>query len=837
MRGLGVLLVLLLSAICRPMAAAAQAIPERELAAMVDEMRQALDRPSGQYEVSRSPADGQRLAVNPPVFVWLPVEGASEYVLQYSRDPAFQDSSTVTVKQSALTQTGRASLPWSGTTEFTYSEKPATLHVLHEPLPGGAWYWRYGHDAGDPVGVVFGSVRSFTIADDAIAIPFPDIEQVVARIGTARPRLLVTPEMVERFRDLGRGALSDEVERMKRGGDRFIGEPLLPEPEFLPEGDDWAPTYQRVFRSTRRFFAGMVRCAETYLVSGETKYGDEAKRRLMHTVLWDPNGSTSLGHNDEPATEIVRLAPRVYDSIYDLLTQEEREQCRQCFAVRIPQLYWALKARPFEVNPFESHAMGYYLEDLTEACIAMAGELEVEQWLEYCLMMLWSPFFPPYGGADGGWCEGPSYWGWTVDVFLRAFRLVEQATGIPIHQREWMRNTGYYKLYGNPPYNTMSPFGDGQSGASGGAESMWGLAMAFGDPYLKWFADEKGHGPRGLSAFLFHGQEVIAKPPSDLPQARCFSDVGLVAMHSDLADGTTNVQVLMRSSPYGSISHAYADQNAFTLDAFGEPLAIASGYYPYYGGPHHRQWTWETKAANAIGVDGEGQVTRDWDAKGRIAHFQTDDYCHYALGDATAAYGGRLEKWHRHIIYLRPLDDQMDPVIVIYDDLAAPTPATFQWWLHALEEMDVDSAAQHVRISRNDAQLEVFFLTPSGLGFSQTDQFTVPPEGDYPNQWHLTAQTSEGAQQCRFITVLLPHARNGGQIAAPKLLSGDGCMGAEITADGRRHVVAFRTDAAAGEPIELGGLRDAGDACAASWDETGALLARAAVELTRQGTR
>ena len=826
MRFLVLSCMLLSVALCGVSALGAQPPTEGEVRSMIEETRQALDRPSGQYEVSRAPADGERLTVNPPVFVWLPVKGAAEYTLQYSRDPVFKDGSTVTVKKDAAPRTDRRALPFGGMTDFTYTEKPATVHVLRETLSPGAWYWRYGCDAGAPAGVVFGSARRFTIAEDAVAIPFPDIEQMIARIGASRPRVLVTPAMVAEFRELARGPLKEEADRMRHNCDRLTGEPLLPEPDFLPTGDDWAPTYQRVFQTTRPFFGGMERCAEAYLVTGERKYGEEAKRRLMHIVSWDPNGSTSLGHNDEPGTEIVRLAPRVYDYIYDLLAEQEREACRQCFAVRIPQLYWALKARPFEVNPFESHAMMYYLEDLTEACIAMAGELNVEEPLEYCAMMLWSPFFPPYGGKDGGWCEGPSYWGWTVGVFMRAFQLIEQVTGLPIHQREWTRDTGYYKLYDNPPYSKMSPFGDGQSNGSGGADAMWELAMAFQNPHFQWFADAKEFRPGGLAAFLFHNRQVTARPPTDLPQARCFTDVGLAAMHSDLAHGEKNVCVLMRSSPYGSISHAYADQNAFTLDGFGEPLAIASGYYPYYAGPHHREWTWQTKAANAIGVNGEGQQTRDWDATGRIARFETNDYWHYALGDATSAYKGRLTRWYRHIVFLRPLDDEMAPIVVIYDDLAAPKPATFQWWLHALEKMDVREYAQQVRITRNDAQLDVSFLSPVGLTFSQTDQFTVPPERDYPNQWHLTAETNERRDTCRFVTVLLPH-RTGEQDAAEvKLISGEGRIGAEIITWGKRHVVAFRTD---GGPIELAGVIGAGDVVAASWSGDGTLLGKASL--------
>jgi hypothetical protein len=831
MRGLTLAVALICCALGG--AAAAQSTPKGELRTMAEEKARVLDRNPGPYQVSRAPYDGQRLTVNPPVFVWLPVEGAGEYILQYSRDREFSDRSTVTIKQDATLLPRQGSLPFQGPGEFEYTAKPATMRVLRETLQPGEYFWRYGYDAGAPVGVVFSKTWTFTVADEAVAIPFPDVKQVVARVSAwPHPRVLETRMPRERLRELARGVLKDDAEQLKRDCDGYLGQVLLPEPQFLPKGDDWAPTYQRVFRATRGFFRGMEQCAEAYLITGDEKHGQEAKRRLLHTVSWDPNGSTSLGHNDEPGTEIVRLGTRVYDYVYDLLSESERAKCRKCFAVRMPQLYWALKARPFEVNPFESHAMGYYLEDLTEACMAMAGELNVQDWLEYCLMMMWGPFFPPYGGADGGWCEGPSYWGWTAGVFMRMFRLVEEATGVPIHQREWMRNTGFYKLYDNPPYAKMSPFGDGQYGRPSGDDAMWDLAMAFGNPYFKWWADARGYSPSGLTKFLFHDQTVDAKAPSDLPQARCFSDVGLVAMHSDLANGERNVQVLMRSSPYGSISHAYADQNAFTLDAFGEPLAIASGYYPWYGSPHHQQWSWQTKAANAIGVDGEGQAARDWNARGAITHFETSDYCHYALGDATAAYQGRLTKWDRHILYLRPLEAEMTPIVVIYDDLAAPKPATFQWWLHALEQMQI--GGQRVRISRAQAQADVIFLTPDQLKLSQTDQFTVPPERELPSQWHLTAETTQPSETCRFLTVLLPHRVGAQKAASARLVLGNGYLGAEIAVQGRRHVVGFRTGI---EPITLTGASRSGDVCAVSWGSDGKLLGEAAIRLHSQEAR
>ncbi len=821
----------------------AASLPQTGATTMRDGLQKQLNRASGPYEVTRAPAQGQRLTTNPPVFVWLPVPGVRGYVLQYAQDREFHTDSTVAVEMKGDLHTVQTTLPYHVVdgrvqpVDITYAVPVTTVAVLRKTLPAGTWYWRYGYDAGAGVGLVFSDTWEFTIAPDAVAIPFPDVKEVIAKASRTRPRLLVDPETLAQFRELGRTTLSGEVDRMRRQYDKDLGQELLPEPPPIPWGGEWGPAFTKVMMDTREFQSPMVGCAELYLLTGEERYGLEAKRRLMHLMSWDPTGSTSLGENDEPGHEIVRSATRVYDFIYPLLTPEERAQCRNVLAVRMPQLYWALRANPFEVNPFDSHAMDYFLNDLTEACLAMAGELPVEEWLEYCLTMMWAPFYPPFGGTDGGWSEGPSYWGWSTYNFLHGFQLVEQFTGTPIHQREWVRNTGYYKLYGNPPYSKMSPFGDGQAyGGLAGVNTMWLLGTILEDPYLAWYAEQQQYSPSGLESFLLRGKQVAGKAPADLPQARCFHDVGLTCLHSDLAHGDRNVQVLLHSSPYGSISHSYADQNAFTLDAYGEPLAIASGYYPYYSSPHHDKWTRQSKAANTLGVNGEGQSPRDWDAKGRITAFETSDYCHYTRGDASAAYQGRLPRFDRHILYLRPLDDEMNPVVVMFDDLEGAQASTYQWWLHAMDRMAVDSTAQTVRITRNQAQLDILLLAPDHLSITQTDQFTLPPEGDakrYPNQWHLTAQTTSPARECRFLTVLLPH-RTGQEDPTRKvrLLSGEGYLGAEVVAQGKRHVVVFRTGATRPE-LAVAGLRMRGDVCAQSWDAGGKSLGQASIGLTR----
>ena len=785
---------------------------DEEASAARREEEARMDRASEAGETGYAPEMGTVAPMNPPVFVWLPVEQAPEYTLQWSRDPGFPAGETESVRSSL------------------------TIVAPRHTLAAGEWHWRFGCERPEPVGMAWSRTRSFTVAEDAPRVPFPDVAEVVRRLSAYRPRDFLAPGDLERFRALAQGELKPSVDAMRREAEQYLGQELLPEPPRLPPPGDpnRGPEYTRIFRATRPFNAGMVACAQVYLLTGEERFGVEARRRLLHLMSWDPEGSTSLFHHDEPGTELVRVCPRVYDWIYPLLTEEDKQRCREVLAVRIPQLHKALTDMRFETRPYSSHPMDYYISDLTEACVAMAGELPVEGMLEYVLTQLWSPFYPPFGGPEGGWSEGPSYWQWSTASFLRTFYLAKLATGCDLTQRPWLRNTPYFKLYCNPPYSKMSPFGDGQSSPAGGGDTMYKLGVVLRDPYALWFAEQQKRKAGGLEEFLFRAEGLVSRPPSDLPQARCFPDIGLACLHSDLANGDRNVHFMLRSSPYGATSHAYADQNAFVLHAFGEPLAIASGYYPYYASPHHAEWTWLTKASNSVLVDGEGQQIRSWQSRGRIAQFATTDYCHYVRGDARWAYPGRLKRFDRHVLFLRPVEEGEEAaVVVIYDDLEGERPATYQWLLHALEEMAVDEAAGEVTVRRGAARLSVRFLAPQGLSFSQTDQFTVPPEApNMPNQWHLAASTREPALRQRFLTVLLPH-REGA--APPEVRSAEveGCLAAEIVGPKVTHTVVFRTEAPAGSRVSVAGAETEADVFALARGADGE--ARAVFSARREG--
>jgi hypothetical protein len=195
--------------------------------------------------------------------------------------------------------------------------------------------------------------------------------------------------------------------------------------------------------------------------------------------------------------------------------------------------------------------------------------------------------------------------------------------------------------------------------------------------------------------------------------------------------------------------------------------------------PHHAEWTRSTKANNSILVNDSGQTIRNAKANGRIAAFEDRPGLTYLRGDAAPAYMGNLTRFDRHVLFLRP------GLILILDDLEAPEPATYQWMLHAFEEMELSDA--QVISRREDTTLNVHLSSPSGLALNQTDQFDTPynsgiPEQfykDMPNHYHVTAETNTKTKATRIGAALSVYNQN--ETFETTILEHEGWFGARAT--------------------------------------------------------
>lgn len=737
-------------------------------------------------ELPYAPGDHTTVDVNPPAFTFLPPAGFKpgryRYTLEYSPDPTFR--SPATIRQTGLTQ-----------------------HIVlpRQPLSPGVWHWRCGIET--PDGPRWNHVRTFTVPETAPIRPTPDFAKAAAAIPRQRPRLIITADQLPEWRRrAAAGELDVLIKPLKEVVAPSIGAPLPPEPEFLPrkQGPEWGVIYKRINRNLvdlRR----MEECALLYLLTGEQQYGLEAKRRLLHFFSWDPEGSTSLAVNDDQAMWIMRRGVVSYDWTADLFTPEEQQVIERSQLNRIHQYERALRKRPFDSKIYISHDNGY-LYNIGEALVSWLPEHpELFDTFEWVMTVFYARL-PIHGGDDGGWNEGPAYWAMTMDRILRFLYCVKGATGLnPALEKPFFANTGYYLVYGWPGRSRQSSFGDGPTNMPNQAEKTRSLALLTGNHhFLKPAFDRNRKFWPDVLNFLALPLDSREPDLSDLPLARLFPSIGFVAMRTDLQDYDNDVGLLFQSNPFGLISHHLNAQNAFLLEAYSEPLAISSGYYDYYGSPHHLGWTRETKAHCAITFDGGKGQKRDSRSVGNITRFHTDRDFDCAVGEAGAAYDGQLTRSRRSIVHVRP------GIFVIYDENDAPEPRIIEFNLHAPSPFHFDESAQTAGVTLPKAALQVHFFADRPWKFTASDRFDAPPPQSpkYPDQHHFRAAETAPVKQSRLLTVLCP-IRNGDTAALPDIrpIRTDKVRGVKfLNPDGGRTVVVFALDADASE-IEFADLR------------------------------
>ncbi len=687
------------------------------------------------------PPNGATAGVNPPGFAWWRAEGATSYRL--------------IVRNS------------SGRTVYEADRLLDPVHLPNRTLPPGDYSWDV--EALDSSGSVLArrGVWRFSVPADVPELPWEDPQKLLARVPDVRPRYIFLAAELPRIRETLKATRRRAWEEVKARADRALKLPLPKPPAYHTfEGRvRQRMGYTEYFREFRGYIdGGMSILALAYLMSGEERYGLAAKKILLEVESWGVGGTMSVlsPYGDEPGLSMARHGQRAYDWLDPLFSDGERERVRRMTIDRARQIHERLRRADYLFTPGESHN-GRLIAYLAEYAIVCKGEAEdAADWLDYSLRAL-TTFYPHWAGADGGWAEGISYALSYNTIYLPALESLRAATGFDLYKRSFYRNVRRFFLYCASPIGEIKPFGDGAERGgvgSAGASLMLHHGRRFNDPAAVWWAEQTGQPAAGSDAMisLITEDTVAPSPPAGAPQAAVFRGVGWAGLHSALDKPDQDTFFLFKSSPYGSVSHSHADQNSFAILKGGRALAIPSGHYgPAYGMPHHAEWTRQTKANNCILVNGEGQLVREARASGQITEFRHQKAITYLCGDATPAYGGKLKRFLRHVLFLRP------GAFIVADELEAAEGAQFQWLLHAFEEMELDERNSRVVSRRGDASLTVRLGCDLGLEFSQTDRFDTPynegnpPEyrREVPNHWHFTAATKGRAARAVITAIML----------------------------------------------------------------------------------
>ncbi len=550
-----------------------------------------------------------------------------------------------------------------------------------------------------------------------------------------------------------------------------------------------------------------------WIVTGEEKYFAQARAILLATSAWhfapdwksgDVVGATDIYYNDEAHFRLWRKLPLVYDQLRAKLSPADRATILAHFKIRgTRSVAWIEKQgsisktqRNSIASDISSHPVRFMpMTGLT--ALALWDDLpESREWWAYSYKF-YRDQFSPWGGDDGGWAEGSTYWRGTFEH--AAFQDALLAIGDPLaYASSFWKNSPLFAIYHVQPY-LHTTFGDTSNAGRFNLEPVIadymehlarvqqnGVLLSYASlctdtrtrPVDKGLKDLSRTYPTAaeflLRNFIAAAYPLPAPAPlSSLPQTRFFRDVGWVSLHSALGKPADDIHITFKSSPYGSFSHSHADQNAFILNAYGEGLAINSAYKEFHNSPHHNQWTRQTISKNTLLLDGVGQKAQAKAATGKITRFEAPPRTTWTTGDATVAYQtgqkekGRVRRVTRDLVFI---DSRY---VVLRDRVELASPGKLSWLLHAEHDLKWDDATATalIRGSTGKASLTTRLVAP-GISWrgTVTDKFPVPVDpryvsnevgadyvtGEWTPQQHLTLESNETATEFTVYSILWP---------------------------------------------------------------------------------
>ena len=549
-----------------------------------------------------------------------------------------------------------------------------------------------------------------------------------------------------------------------------------------------------------------------WVVTDEEKYFTKAREFLLAACAWhfDPNwksgavvGATDITYNDEGHFRLWRKLPLVYDQLRARLTPVEkkivldhfRERGRRSAAWIERQGDIAHVARNSAESDLSSHPIRF-MPMTGLAGLALWDDLpEAREWWAFAYKF-YRDQFSPWGGDDGGWAEGSAYWRGTIEH--AAFQDTLLSLGDPLaYATSFWKNSPYFCLYNVQPYRTTT-FGDAANAGHFNLEPATAdyfehLARVQQNGFFRSYAalstdarpSPLNKGLAGLDRGYPTAAEFLlrnfiardlplppARPLAELPNQKFFRDVGWVSLHSALGRPDDDIHITFKASPYGSLSHSHADQNAFILNAYGESLAINSAYREFHNSPHHDQWTRQTKSKNLLLLDGIGQLPKSKQSTGTITRYEETARYVWTTGDATVAYAAAQKDKSNVRRVTRDLVFIDSRYVVLRDRVELAAPAKLSWLLHAEKNLVWDNARATATIAgpAGKATLTAQIVSP-GVEWraSVTNKFPVPVDpkyakadadpyitGAWHDQAHLTLESPGAALDFTVFTILWP---------------------------------------------------------------------------------
>ena len=643
------------------------------------------------------------------------------------------------------------------------------------------------------------------------------------------PRVLFNREELDRMVSTGMDSLRTVIFNRFMADCRSSIERLRPEdivePDDIPgsfwgSGEDIAgrysisnDAYDRWARPVRRIANHLIHAgALLYALTGDEAAGLEAKDALLRICRfkqWNhPVMENHARYMYYPVGYLAQEAALGYDLLHPLLTEEEKILVRRALIEKsIEPTY----RDGTYYNRFSSNLSNHYGVSHTGALMAAAaiyGEDPDNPWLEPYLSGILAKF---KAHLDTGYLAEGSYqepWGYhSMDAESRAMALavIERTFGIDYSTTTNFCGSYLQPLYTGFPDGCNPTFGD--SGSNHTTTQMdfclWS-AYRLRDPLAYDVILPRLRAGRGsLLDFIWYTNDIEpTKRIVDLPPSRVFPEKGIAVLKTSW-DGS-GAQLVFRCGPHSN--HYHFDQGTFRLLYNGIDLISEAGGTDYYGNLYYQSYYIQPIGHNTLLLDSHPESQRQADFHNgiralsmypEITGFFTGKLQDAVEGELSCVYRGKLKRYTRSFVFVKP------HYFILYDEVKAAAPHTFNWLFHAEGKGALSVQENTVSIVQPGAHLRMDVLSPVDFGH----RIRSAPDRE---EEFIMIDIPTIMDDTHFLAVLIPSENGDSVVRETSPIKYSGWIGARVTRSSATDITLFRHRLSApGEPVE-GFSTDAG---------------------------
>jgi heparinase II/III-like protein/uncharacterized protein DUF4962 len=561
----------------------------------------------------------------------------------------------------------------------------------------------------------------------------------LATLKAGHPRLILSAEDLARLREL---IERDEGARKVRDALRRSGEKLLGEAKTV----EYKIVGPRLLDQSRRCLQRVYVLALLHRLDGDARYRDRALKELAAAAAfpdWNPS------HFLDTA-EMTHAFAIGYDWLFGALSEAERALVRGALVEKglKPSLefyrekkWWVAARHNWNQVCNGGMAIGALAvadeePALAESIVSRAVESVRLPMAEYA--------------PDGGWSEGPGYWGYATsyNVYLLAALRSALGTDFGLSELPGFSEAGLFRIHSTGPIGLTFNFADAGAGAGSAPEMFW-LARRFDRPAYAFEERRQARGGDPLDLIWYdpRGSGPVAEK---MPLCARFRSVEVAFLRSAWEDP----QALFAGFKGGDnrANHSHLDLGTFVFDGRGVRWAHDLGADDYnmpdYFG--RKRWTYyrlRSEGHNIVTLDGENQDPR---ARSPLIAFGEDARFSFAVADLAAAYPKRLSA-HRRGIALAG-----GKTLLVVDELTAEKDESLRWTLHTAKEIVI--RGNQAEAAKGTERLTARILSPPGATFEVLAASGPPPEAQAAEVARLVFRASAKAgEKVRLAVALTPH--------------------------------------------------------------------------------